>query len=203
MRPRSWIRLAGTLTGLGGLLSLQVSWPLLRPDEVLRHGLFGVSTTSAVTTLGWGALLVVLAPHLEALLGYLLARRVLGLVLAVHLAVCAVAMDAGLLTFARLARAQWNLTHAERADRWAEYQRLHPEDVRTLQRTLPRDAAALVLIRDRQQTSVFMAGLLHLYLQPVRLYRHPGIPDEAWLARRGIRWRIDITRGRPQAVPLP
>lgn len=199
---RSWIRLAGLLLGLGGLASLQLPWPFLRPDELLRRELFGVSTTWGLSTVAWGVLLLVLAPPLESLLAYLGTRGLLGVVLGAHLALCALAMDAGLLTFARLVRAQWHLAPAQRGDAWTRYQGLEPDDLRRVRGLLPEGAAALVRV-DREPDSALMASLLHLHLQPIRLYRHPGAPEGEWLASRGIRWRIDITAGRPQVVPLP
>lgn len=138
-------------------------------------------------------------------------------ILLASLAVSFLVAAADGVTFLRQVRAQARMSPVERRDAFLEYSvGLTGPQIAELQRTLPEDASVLVLFNSVRNE--YAAEVLGYLLRPRRLHlwtegprfqlvdgRAAALPDEAWLARRGIRWALLVDGrigSRVRAVPL-
>lgn len=129
-------------------------------------------------------------------------RTAAAALLLASLAVSLLVAAADGVAFLRQVRAQARMSPVERRDAFLEYSLgLTGPQIAELQRTLPEDASVLILFNSvRNEYAAEMLGnllrprRLHLWTEGPRFHlvdgRAAALPDEAWLARRGIRWAL-------------
>lgn len=200
MRVRAALAVLGGLLALGGALLFAVPSPF---DDVRSPAVAG------------GLALLALAAGCGD--SRLSPRNLAGTLLLASLLTSVLVTAGEGVAFLRQVRTQAAMSPTQRRDAFLEYSvGMRGSDLAEIQRTIPEDASVLILWNSRRNG--YVAQLLTYYLRPRRVYfwrggpafhlldgRAVGLPDEAWLRSRGIRWAV-LLQGRlgsrARAVPL-